>query len=85
MPVTYRRNFTFALLAVSLGTSAYAAVLTYGDKDCLNQGCYGASDPTTGATLQGLSLYTVTLASAVSAMAAHCRRLPISPVPTRST
>jgi hypothetical protein len=31
--------------------------------DCLNQGCYGSSDPTAGATLQGLSVNTVTFAT----------------------
>jgi hypothetical protein len=35
--------------------AARAAVQTYGDMDCLNQGCYGASDPTAGVTLQGLA------------------------------
>ena len=46
--------------------SAFAAVLvradvmTYGDEDCLGTLCYGASDPTAGATLQGLAAGVVT-------------------------
>jgi hypothetical protein len=43
--------------------SAQASVLTYGDEDCLNQGCYGAADPTSGATLEGLAANAITLAT----------------------
>jgi hypothetical protein len=51
-------------LAALLGTlSLQGSVLTFGDEDCLNQGCYGANDPTAGATLQGLASNVVTLAS----------------------
>lgn len=39
-------------------TPADAAVMTYGDADCLGFGCYGASDPTVGAILQGLAART---------------------------
>ena len=42
---------------------ARADVITFGDRDCLNQGCYGATDPTAGATLQGLSAGSVTTAT----------------------
>src|SRR5258705_12976116 len=38
-----------------LAASAHAAVITFGDQDCLGFGCYGATDPTSGAALQGLS------------------------------
>ena len=48
-----------ALLAYA-APAAQAGVLTYGDEDCLNQGCYGASDPTAGTTLQGLAPGAVT-------------------------
>ena len=41
----------------------HAGVLTFGDMDCLGQGCYGTLDPTAGATLQGLAPGSVTLAS----------------------
>jgi hypothetical protein len=37
-----------------------AAVLTYGDMDCLSIGCYGPNNPTDGATLQGLGVGVVT-------------------------
>ena len=49
-----------------LGLSAavcQASVITFGDADCLGTGCYGASDPTAGATLQGLSAGVITLAT----------------------
>lgn len=60
-----RFRFLATLLAVALSTgSATAGVLTFGDTDCLGQGCYGASNPTAGATLQGLAPDTITLASA---------------------
>jgi hypothetical protein len=59
-------RFLFAAI-VSVGFvisgTASAGVLIYGDEDCLNQGCYGSSDPTAGATLQGLAPGVVTLAS----------------------
>jgi len=42
---------------------ANAGVLTYGDKDCLQQNCYGAAEPTTGATLEGLTPGAITLAT----------------------
>jgi hypothetical protein len=51
------------LLALLVSPSAMGSVLTFGDMDCLGQGCYGASDPTAGATLQGLAAGTVTLAT----------------------
>jgi hypothetical protein len=50
-------------LALFLSAAASAAVLTFGDMDCLGQGCYGAADPTAGATLQGLSAGVITLAT----------------------
>ena len=51
------------VLALLVSAAASAGVLTYGDMDCLGTGCYGASDPTAGATLQGLSAGVVTLAT----------------------
>jgi len=32
-----------------------ASVIVYGTEDCLTTGCYGAADPTAGATLSGLA------------------------------
>jgi hypothetical protein len=59
-----RTRFRLFLLATALGTvSMHASVLTYGTEDCLGTGCYGSSDPTAGATLQGLAPGTVTLAT----------------------
>jgi hypothetical protein len=48
----------FIALAMTLCAGAVtgrADVLTFGTKDCLTTGCYGTSDPTAGATLQGLT------------------------------
>ena len=36
-----------------------AGTITYGTEDCLTTNCYGANDPTSGATLQGLAPNTV--------------------------
>jgi hypothetical protein len=47
----------------AIAVPSLAGVITYGDEDCLNQGCYMGSDPTAGATLQGLAPNVVTLAS----------------------
>jgi len=55
---------------------AKAGVLTYGDPDCLNTGCYGASDPTAGATQQGLAPGVSTQASTQFA-----HGFPFSPQP----
>jgi len=38
-----------------------AGVIVYGDEDCLEQGCYGANDPTAGVTLNGLAPNVVTM------------------------
>lgn len=56
------RKISWALLLfVCLGCNLlHAGVLTYGDEDCLGSGCYGASDPTSGATLTGLSAGMIT-------------------------
>ncbi len=43
--------------------SVRADVLTFGTEDCLGTGCYGASDPTAGAILEGLAPTAVTLAT----------------------
>jgi hypothetical protein len=53
-----------ALLLLTLTAGmAHAGVLTFGDKDCLGQACYGVIDPTAGATLQGLGAGVITLAT----------------------
>lgn len=49
--------------AVLNAVSAHASTITYGDMDCLGTGCYGATDPTAGATLQGLAADTITTAT----------------------
>lgn len=51
----------FGLIAGA--SAAGAGVLVYGTEDCLGTGCYGASDPTAGATLQGLVPGVVTNAT----------------------
>ena len=52
------------LLAIALcARAASAGTITFGDRDCLGFGCYGASDPTSGATLQGLAAGVVTEAT----------------------
>jgi hypothetical protein len=52
----------FILLGTTLAT-AFAGTILYGTEDCLTTGCYGASDPTAGATLQGLTAGTMTSAT----------------------
>jgi hypothetical protein len=56
------RYTSWALIFVLfLGCSfLHAGVLTYGTEDCLTTGCYGANDPTSGATLLGLSANAIT-------------------------
>lgn len=56
-------RFAVFVFVIACGTIGRADTLTYGDMDCLGQGCYGATNPTTGATLQGLAAGVVTLAS----------------------
>jgi len=51
------------LLVALVPASAQAGILTFGDLDCLGTGCYGASDPMAGATLQGLAPNAITMAS----------------------
>jgi len=59
-----RQRFQLLLLAAGLGAaSLHASVITFGTEDCLGTGCYGASDPTAGATLQGLAPGVTTLAT----------------------
>jgi len=48
----------FSLLLLS--ASAHAAVVTFGDMDCLNNPTFCTSDPTLGATLEGLAAGTIT-------------------------
>ncbi|HUK35356.1 MAG TPA: hypothetical protein VLV86_15675, partial [Vicinamibacterales bacterium] len=60
MQVVVPATLLGALLSVS---SAFATTMTFGDMDCLNQGCYGAANPTAGATLEGLAPDVVTTAS----------------------
>lgn len=56
-------RFSILALVLACGAIAHADTMTYGDMDCLQQGCYGLNDPTSGATLQGLAADVVTLAS----------------------
>jgi PEP-CTERM motif len=59
-----RIGFSAVILLLAFSVpDARAGVITFGDEDCLGLGCYGASDPTAGATLQGLAPDAVTLAS----------------------
>lgn len=56
------RNRILILLAASAiaALPMTASTILYGDEDCLGQGCYGATDPTAGATLTGLAANVVT-------------------------
>lgn len=47
---------TSVMMIVAASSPADAAVMTYGDMDCVGFGCYGAADPTSGAVLQGLGV-----------------------------
>jgi hypothetical protein len=52
------------LLLAGLGTvSLHADVITFGTENCLGTDCYGSSDPTAGATLQGLAPGVTTIAT----------------------
>lgn len=56
--------FALLVLALTAGSqSGHAGVITFGSENCLGTGCYGANNPTAGATLQGLAPNVVTLAS----------------------
>jgi hypothetical protein len=58
-----RNHSVVSLLAIAMSTQvAGAGVLMYGDEDLCNTGTY-SSDPTAGATLQGLAPDVVTLAT----------------------
>jgi hypothetical protein len=50
-------------MACMAPVAATAGVVTFGDRDCLNTDCYGPSDPTAGATPEGVTPGTSTLAS----------------------
>jgi hypothetical protein len=52
-------SFTILLAAPQLS----AAVLYFGDVDCVGLGCYGASDPTAGSALMGVAVGTVDLSN----------------------
>jgi hypothetical protein len=64
------------LLAGGASVARASSVEVFGTEDCLTTGCYGASDPTAGATLTGLSAGTVTAASQ-----AYGHSYPFSPTP----
>jgi hypothetical protein len=54
------RRYTYFSLVLLLAASAHAGVIMYGDADCLNNPAFCTSDPTIGATLQGLAAGTIT-------------------------
>jgi len=49
------RHYSYLLVALLLAASAQAAVITFGDADCLNNPTFCPSDPTAGAILEGLA------------------------------
>lgn len=62
------RQYTFVTILVFvmlLASQGYATVLQYGDKDVLGTTTY-SSEPTTGATLEGLTTNQVTTASLIT-------------------
>lgn len=59
--------FSVAVLSLAFITRTHAAVLVFGDEDLLGTGGYGGSDPTVGATLQGLAPGAVTYSSLIAA------------------
>jgi hypothetical protein len=62
------RQYTFVAILVFVMLSAsqgYASVLQYGDKDVLGTATY-SSEPTAGATLEGLTINQVTTASLIT-------------------
>lgn len=60
MKISHLALFATSLLAA---TPLCASVVVFGTEDCLGTGCYGAADPTAGATLSGLAAGTQTSAS----------------------
>jgi hypothetical protein len=54
------RLYSYLLVLMFLAASAHGAVITFGDADCLNNPTFCTSDPTAGATLQGLTPGTIT-------------------------
>jgi PEP-CTERM motif len=56
-------RISLTLFCLAAAAVSHAGVITYGDMDCLGQGCYGANNPTLGATQIGLAPNAVTLAS----------------------
>src|SRR5262245_57398162 len=56
------RHYSYLLVVLILASSAEAAVITFGDADCLNNPTFCTSDPTAGATLQGLAPGVITYA-----------------------
>lgn len=60
------RNLAVMIAAFGLiagASTAHAGVQVFGTEDCLGTGCYGTSDPTAGATTQGLAPGVVTNAT----------------------
>lgn len=55
--------FVLAASLIGGAVTAQADVKLYGTENCLGTGCYGTSDPTAGATLQGLAPGVVTTAT----------------------
>ena len=53
-------SYFFIAIALFLAVSAQAAVVTFGDMDCLNNPSFCTSDPIAGATLEGLAAGTIT-------------------------
>jgi hypothetical protein len=52
-----------AVILLFFSLPVQAGIITYGDMDCLNWGCYGSDDPTAGATPIGLLPGVVTPAT----------------------
>jgi len=59
------------------GSPAAGRRLTFGTENCLGTGCYGASDPTAGATLAGLAPNVVTDATNSYGIAADDFQFPV--------
>lgn len=63
IPAKMIRVAVFVLVFTIGGSLSQADVLLFGDENCLGTGCYGTSNPTAGATLQGLAPNVVTVAT----------------------
>jgi len=70
-------TYQLCVMDTASGSPAAGRRLTFGTENCLGTGCYGASDPTAGATLAGLAPNVVTDATNSYGIAADDFQFPV--------